>query len=47
MAVAIAAQEPGKVTGKVYSLFKGWRFIRGIALLSWYRATGRIGGEGS
>ncbi len=39
----IAAQEPGKVTGKSYSLLKGWRLPRAIALLMWYRATGKIG----
>lgn len=39
----IAAQEPGVVTGKVYSWLKGWRLARGIALLAYYRATGRIG----
>ncbi len=40
--VEIAAQEPGKETGRVYSLFKGGRLLRGIALLMWYRMTGRI-----
>jgi len=38
----IAAQEPGKVTGKNYSVLRGLRLIRGIALLMWYRATGKI-----
>ena len=38
----IAAQEPGKETGKLYSLFKGRRMMRGIALLTWFRATGKI-----
>jgi hypothetical protein len=42
----IAAQEPGKVTGKNYSALKGSRLIRGIALLSWYRLTGKIKGGG-
>ncbi|MGI5837610.1 MAG: SDR family NAD(P)-dependent oxidoreductase [Chloroflexota bacterium] len=42
--VEIAAQQPGRETGKVYSLFKGWRMIRGIALLTWYRATGKLRG---
>ena len=42
--VEIAAQQPGKETGKVYSLFKGWRLARGIGLLLWYRATGKIKG---
>ncbi len=40
--VDVAAQEPGKETGKVYSLFKGRRLLRGMALLMWYRATGKI-----
>jgi glucose 1-dehydrogenase len=40
--VNIAAQEPGKVTGKTYSLFKGRRLIKGIAMMSWYRLTGKI-----
>ena len=38
----IAAQEPGKVTGKNYSVLRGFRLIRGIVLLMWYRATGKI-----
>ena len=38
----IAAQEPGKVTGKSYSLLSGWRLIRAIGLMMWYRATGKI-----
>jgi NAD(P)-dependent dehydrogenase (short-subunit alcohol dehydrogenase family) len=40
--VQIAAQEPGKVTGKIYSLLSGMRLIRAIGLLTWYRATGKI-----
>lgn len=32
--VEIAAQEPGKVTGKSYSLIGRWRMIRGIALMT-------------
>ena len=39
----IAAQEPGKATGKNYSVLRGFRLIRGIVLLMWYRATGKIG----
>lgn len=39
----IAAQEAGKVTGKNYSVLRGSRLIRGIVLLMWYRATGKIG----
>jgi len=39
---AIAAQEPGKVTGKNYSVLRGWKLIRGIGLLLWYRVTGKL-----
>lgn len=38
----IAAQEPGKVTGKNYSLLSGLRLMRAIGLLIWYRFTGKI-----
>jgi NAD(P)-dependent dehydrogenase (short-subunit alcohol dehydrogenase family) len=41
----IAAQEPGKATGKSYSVLKGKRLARGIALLTWYRLTGKIKSE--
>lgn len=40
--VEIATQEPGKVTGKTYSIFKGGRMLRAMAQLMWYRATGKI-----
>lgn len=40
--VEIAAQQPGKVTGKTYSLLSGLRLMRGIGLLLWYCATGKI-----
>lgn len=40
--VPIAAQQPGKVTGKIYSLLKGWRLQKGIWTLLWYRVTGKI-----
>ena len=40
--VQIAAQEPGKVTGKSYSLLSGLRLIRAIGLLMWYRTTVKI-----
>ncbi len=40
----IAAQEPGRVTGKTYSVLKGARLMRGMALLTWYRLTGKIKG---
>lgn len=38
----IAAQEPGKVTGKIYSLLKGGRLVHGIGLMMYYRATGKV-----
>lgn len=40
--VQLAAQEPGRETGKVYSLLKGPRLARGIGLMLWYRLTGRL-----
>jgi NAD(P)-dependent dehydrogenase (short-subunit alcohol dehydrogenase family) len=42
--VAVIAQEPGKITGKVYSFLGGWRLARGIALMAYYGATGRLRG---
>lgn len=44
--VEIAAQEPGRVTGKTYSLIGGWRLVRGILLMTWYRMTGRLQAAG-
>jgi len=38
----IVAQEPGKDTGKTYSLLRGTRLIRGIALMIWYRLSGKM-----
>lgn len=43
--VEIAAQEPGRVTGKNYSVLRGWKLMRGMALLLWYRATGKMKGS--
>jgi len=40
--VKLAAQEPGKVTGKNYYLLKGFRLFRGIMLVSWFKLTGKI-----
>ena len=40
--VKIAEQEPGRVTGKNYSLLSGWRLIRAIGLMIWYRVTRKI-----
>ena len=42
LCVEIAAQEPGKVTGKTYSLLRGKRLMRGIALMIWYRLSGKM-----
>ena len=41
--VRLAAQEPGKVTGKTYALLGGRRLMRGIGLMLWYRMTGKVG----
>jgi len=38
----IAAQEPGKYTGKIYSLLRGTRLMRGIGLMIWYRLSGKM-----
>jgi len=38
----LAAQKPGKATGKNYSLLTGTRTIRGIALMTWWRITGKL-----
>ena len=40
--VQIAEQVPGRVTGKNYSLLSGWRLIRAIGLMMWYRVTRKI-----
>src|SRR5690554_4914513 len=40
--VELVSQEPGKETGKNYSLLKGFRLIRGIALITWYKLRGKI-----
>ncbi len=42
--VDIAAQEPGRTTGKLYNLFGGTRLVRGMGKLTWYRARGLIQG---
>jgi NAD(P)-dependent dehydrogenase (short-subunit alcohol dehydrogenase family) len=38
----IAAQKPGHVTGKNYSLLTGPRMIRGIAMMTFWRVTGKL-----
>ena len=40
--VDIATQDPGKETGKVYTLFKGKRVLKAMGMLAYYRATGKI-----
>ncbi len=39
---AILTQEPGKDTGKTYSLLRGKRLLRGIGLIIWYRLSGKM-----
>lgn len=43
---ALLGQEPGKVTGKVYSLLTPWRTVRGIVKIMGHRASGRLKAEG-
>lgn len=38
----VAAQEPGRVTGKTYSAFRGWRRVRGMARLAAAGVSGRL-----
>jgi hypothetical protein len=38
----IAAQQPGRSTGKVYNLFSGARLVRGMVKLVGYRLTGKV-----
>ncbi len=40
--VNIAAQEPGKITGKNYSVLSGFRLMRAVVLLIWYRVVGKV-----
>jgi len=42
MVARAAAQKPGEVTGKSYSAISGWRLVRGMTLLTWYRLTGKL-----
>ncbi|PKQ36851.1 MAG: hypothetical protein CVT59_10715 [Actinobacteria bacterium HGW-Actinobacteria-1] len=44
-AAALLAKEPGRETGRIYSLLKGRRLARGIALMSWYGMTGKMKGR--
>lgn len=41
----ILGKEPGRETGRVYNLIKGWRLARGIALISWYGMSGKLKGR--
>lgn len=43
--VEIAAQEPGKSTGRSYSVLGGWRLMRGISLITYYRLKGKVKGR--
>ncbi len=40
--VNILTQQPGKITGKSYSLIAGKRLIRGIGLMMYYRMSRKI-----
>lgn len=40
--VRIATQEPGKSTGRNYSLLSGRRLVRAILLMMYYRLTGKV-----
>lgn len=41
----ILAQTPGASTGKIYSLLTPARTARGIALMIWYRLSGKLSGQ--
>lgn len=40
--VKIASETPGEKTGRIYSLMKGRRLVRGILLMMWYRMRGKV-----
>ncbi|MBN2616321.1 MAG: SDR family oxidoreductase [Bacteroidales bacterium] len=40
--VRIVAQQPGKKTGHNYSMLKGFRLLRGILMISWFKIRGKI-----
>ncbi len=44
-AAAVLGKEPGRETGRIYSLLKGPRLARGIALMAWYGMTGKMKGR--
>ncbi len=41
-AVRVLALAPGRETGRIYSLLRGPRLARGIALMSWYGMSGAM-----
>jgi glucose 1-dehydrogenase len=43
----IAAETPGEKTGSIYSMLGGMRLARGIAKITWYKLTGKLGREGA
>jgi NAD(P)-dependent dehydrogenase (short-subunit alcohol dehydrogenase family) len=45
LAAEVAAQEPGRITGRVYSAAGGPRMIRGIAKMTWWQTTGKMTSE--
>ncbi|KAF0207098.1 MAG: SDR family oxidoreductase [Actinomycetota bacterium] len=41
-AVRVLSIPPGRETGRIYSLLRGTRLARGIALMSWYGMSGKM-----
>ncbi len=42
-AARIAAQRPGRITGRQYRLLKGWKLAGGMARMIGYRVSGKVG----
>lgn len=40
--IKIASQEPGKITGRNYSLISGFRLVRAIFMITYYSITGKV-----
>lgn len=40
--VELASQKPGAVTGKIYSLTGGRKTLKSLALLAWYKLSGKL-----
>ncbi len=40
--IKIACQEPGRITGKNYSLISGFRLIKAIAMTTYFGITGKV-----